>query len=153
MLSYRKALFEDVEAILADLSDVTRSEFEAACRDMSVKQLAKGLFELGPSDISFSGSIPLFIVGHYPIEIDLRGTWCFAGKAVETLRRETLTAASSQVERMLANFPYSQFTSVSYSTHPRRDWFFAAMGFHKRLDTGDEAVFDLLPVATTSLDS
>lgn len=148
MLSHRKASFYDVRMILSDLSEVTKSEIAAVFANSgaaSINGLAHVLFLSGPSEISFSDDVPLFIVGHYPMGIGLRGTWCFAGKATETLRRETFAAATRQVNRMRTAHPLDRFTSVSYSQHPKRDWFFAAMGFRKRADFGGEAVFDLLP--------
>lgn len=153
MLSHRVPFFDDIQAILGNLSDITKSEIDTFAPGMDMEVFARAMLSSGPAEISFSDDTPLFIVGHYTVDVGFRGTWCLAGKATETLRRETLAAASDQVERMLAEHPHDQFTSISYSQHPKRDWFFAAMGFHKRIDYGDRAVFDLLPVVATPLDS
>lgn len=153
MESHRAASLDDVKMILDDLSDITKSEIAAVTLGYDKEQLANLVFNSGPSEISFSDGVPLFIVGHYPIDMYLRATWCFAGKATEVHRRATLAAAARQVERMMVDHPDDRFISVSYSRHPKRDWFFAMMGFHKRQDFGAGAVFDLLPVEAERLDS
>jgi hypothetical protein len=153
MINHHAASPDDLKIILGDLSDITKSEIDAVAPGVDVEALGRAMLSSGLAEISLSDSTPLFIVGHYPACEGCRGTWCLAGKATETLRRETLAAASDQVERMLKNHPSDQFTSVSYSLHPKRDWFFASMGFHKRIDYGDRAVFDLLPIAPSCLDS
>lgn len=153
MESHRAASLDDVKMILDDLSDITKSEIAAVSIGYDRDVLANLVFNSGPSEISFSDEIPLFIVGHYPIDMCLRATWCFAGKATEVHRRATLAAAARQVERMMVDHPHDRFVSVSYSQHPKRDWFFAMMGFHKRQDFGSGAVYDLLPVEAERLDS
>jgi hypothetical protein len=152
-LNHRMASYDDVKAILANLSDVTRSEINAVGINASADEFAKAMLAAGPAEVSLADDVPLFVVGHSPLDAGRRVTWCVAGKAAECLRHETLEAATSQVERMITAYPHDQFTSVSYSTHPKRDWFFAAMGFHKTADYGDRAVFELLPAGGTRLDS
>jgi hypothetical protein len=153
MLNHRVASFEDARSVLSNLCDVTKSEIEAIGLNANEEEFVKTLLACGPAEISLWDKTPIAIFGHYPIGPGFRHTWCFAGKAVETLHRETLLAASSQVKRILADYPQTQFTSVSYSQHPKRDWFFAVIGFHKRIDFGDKAIFDLLPLEDARLDS
>ena len=146
MITSRPTTIEDVLAILNDPSEVTESEMGSAFAGRDIEPIMRELLCIGRADTISNDDERMFILGHFP-ECGARRTWCIMSKHTDSCGLETMLAVRGAVERVLQEHPTDTFVSVSSSKHPKRDRFFAVLGFHKIGESDGFATFVLTPRA------
>ena len=145
MIKHAAAVWSDLDTIIRNPADGTRSEIEQLrVENFEAVDLIDGLRKRGIAWTTRWDGRLMFAMGHFSTgDVFVRSTWCVMAKACDTHPRMAMLAARSLVNLERKVYPGITFEAWSISRHPKRDGFLTILGFERIGDRAGIAVFQL----------
>jgi hypothetical protein len=128
----RAAGVADILAVLQDLSDISKQEFETlkitpwqALKDYS------DCLRAGSAVTFLDRGEPLFVLGHHPdpLKPELRSLWFVGAQRYFAMGGRGVRLGQRVVRHLQRAYPGVEFESMSWSGHPRTPRWFTLLGF------------------------